>query len=192
MLIYSKNLVNLCNFVNINLGGTIMLSDKLMNAINDQINYELYSANVYLAMQSYFASNDLDGFANFFKVQIQEETFHANKFFDYLSQMGGRVIIGSMPAPQSDFESVLHVFKEALAHERTVTQRVYNLMDIATEEREHATISLLKWFIDEQVEEETNFGGIVKRLERMGEDSAALYMLDSELASRVFTPPTNA
>ena len=169
-----------------------MLSDKLMTAINDQINYELYSANVYLAMQAYFASNDLDGFANFFKVQIQEENFHANKFFDYLNQMGGRVIIDAMPAPQSNFESVLHVFKDALAHEKIVTERIYNLMVIATEEREHATISLLKWFIDEQVEEENTFGGIVKKLERLGGDSAALYMLDAELASRVFTPPTNA
>lgn len=169
-----------------------MLSDKLMKSINDQINYELYSGNVYLAMQAYFASNDLDGFANFFKVQIQEENFHANKFFNYLNQMDGRVIIDAMPAPQNDFESVLHVFKEALAHEKTVTQRIYHLMDIATEEKEHATISLLKWFIDEQVEEENTFGSIVKRLERMGADSAALYMLDSELAARVFTPPTNA
>lgn len=169
-----------------------MLSDKLMNSINGQINFELYSANIYLAMQAYFAANDLDGFANFFKVQIQEENFHANKFFDYVNQMEGRVTIEAMPAPKNEYESVLHVFKEALAHEKIVTQRIYSLMDIATEEREHATISLLKWFIDEQVEEETTFTGLVKRLERIGDDSAALYMLDSELAARVFTPPTNA
>ena len=169
-----------------------MLSEKLMTAINDQINYEFYSANAYIAMQAYCAANDLDGFANFFKVQAQEENFHAMKFFDYLNQMGGRVTIEALPAPKNDFESMLHAFKEGLSHEKTVTQRIYNLMDIATDEREHATISLLKWFIDEQVEEENNFTNIVKRLERIANDSAALYMLDSELAARVFTPPTTA
>ncbi len=169
-----------------------MLSEKLMNSINDQINFELYSSNIYLAMQAYCSANDLNGFANFFKVQIQEENFHAMKFFDYLNQMDGRVTIEALPAPKNDYESVTHAFKEALAHEKKVTKRIYNLMDIATEEREHATISLLKWFIDEQVEEENSFNGIVKRLERSGNDSAALYMLDSELAARVFTPPANA
>jgi ferritin len=169
-----------------------MLSEKLMTTINDQINYEYYSANVYIAMQAYCASNDLEGFANFFKVQVQEENFHATKFFNYLNQMGGRVLIDAIPAPKNDFESILHVFKEGLEHERKVTQRVYNLMDIATDEREHATISLLKWFIDEQVEEENSFNNIIKRLERTGNDSAALYMLDSELMTRTFTPPTTA
>lgn len=169
-----------------------MLSEKLMTVINEQVNYEFYSANVYIAMQAYCAANDLDGFANFFKVQAQEENFHAMKFFDYLNQMDGRVTIEALPAPKNDFESMLHVFKEGLQHEKTVTQRVYNLMDMATDEREHATISLLKWFIDEQVEEENNFTNIVKRLERISNDSAALYMLDSELAARVFTPPTTA
>lgn len=169
-----------------------MLSEKLMKSINDQLNFELYSGNIYLAMQSYCASNDLNGFANFFKVQVQEETFHAMKFFDYLIQMDGKVNIEALPAPKNQYESVLHAFKDALGHEKIVTQRIYNLMDIATDEREHATISLLKWFIDEQVEEENNFTNIVKRLERSGNDSAALYMLDTELAARIFTPPTNA
>jgi ferritin len=169
-----------------------MLSEKLMNAINDQINFEFYSANAYIAMQAYCAANDLDGFANFFKVQVQEENFHAMRFFNYLNQMNGRVTVQAIPAPKNDFESMLHVFKEGLKHEKTVTQKVYNLMDIATDEREHATISLLKWFIDEQIEEENNFDNIVKRLERISNDSAALYMLDSELAARVFTPPTTA
>ncbi|MDW8801599.1 ferritin [Clostridium sp. A1-XYC3] len=169
-----------------------MLSENLMKAINDQINYELYSANAYLAMQAYCASKDLDGFANFFNVQAQEENFHAMKFFNYLNQVGGRVLIEALPSPENNFESILHAFKEGLKHEKNVTKRVYNLMDIATDEREHATISLLKWFIDEQVEEETTFNNIVKRLERVSEDAAALYALDAELASRVFTPPTTA
>jgi len=167
-----------------------MLSEQLMTAINDQINYEFYSANAYIAMQAYCAANDLEGFANFFKIQSQEENFHAEKFFNYLNQMGGRVTISALPEPKNNFESILDVFKEGLAHEKSVTQRVYNLMDIATDQREHATISLLKWFIDEQVEEENTFNGIIKRLERIGDDSAAIYMLDSELMTRSFTPPT--
>lgn len=169
-----------------------MISKKLFNAINNQITYEFSSAHVYLAMQSYFAANDLNGFANFFKVQVQEEQFHAMKFFDYINQMGGRFLIEAIPEPINEFESVIHAFREAYAHEKSVTQRVYQLMDIATEEREHATISLLKWFIDEQVEEENTINSIIKKLERIGDDKAALYMLDAELATRVFTPPTPA
>lgn len=163
-----------------------------MDAINDQINYELYSANAYIAMQAYCASNDLEGFTNFFKVQVQEENFHSEKLFNYLNQMNGRATITALPEPKNDFESILDVFKEGLSHEKGVTQRLYNLMDIANDEREHATISLLKWFIDEQVEEETTFNGITKRLERIGDDSAALYMLDSQLMTRTFVPPTTA
>lgn len=166
-----------------------MLSEKLLNAINDQINYEMYSANIYLAMQAYCADKNLDGFANFFKVQIQEETFHANKFFDFVNQMDGRVVISAIVAPKNNFESILDVFKYSYEHEKKVTSRIYNLTDIATEEREHATISLLKWFIDEQVEEENNFNTIIKKLQRIGNDSAGLYMLDTELAARVYTPP---
>ena len=169
-----------------------MLSEKLLDAINDQINYEIYSANIYLAMQAYCADKNLDGFANFFKVQIQEETFHANKFFDFVNQMNGRVIIGAIEAPKNNFESILDIFKSAYEHEKIVTKRIYNLTDIATEEREHATISLLKWFIDEQVEEENTFSTIIKKLERISNDSAGLYMLDTELAARVYTPPVIA
>ena len=169
-----------------------MISTKLFESLNSQITYELASAHIYLAMQSYFTANDLNGFANFFKVQVQEEQFHAMKFFDYVNQMNGRVIIEALPVPRNEYEGALHAFKEAYAHELTVTKRIYNLMDIATNEREHATISLLKWFIDEQVEEENSFLTLIKKLERIGEDKAALYMLDNELAARVFTPPTTA
>lgn len=166
-----------------------MISERLFNELNEQMNYEFYSANVYLAMAGYCHSVDLDGFANFFKVQAEEEKFHAMRFFDYINQMNGRVTLKPMEGPENDYESILHMFKKGLAHEKIVTQRIYNLSDIAIEEREHATISFLKWFIDEQVEEESNFTAIIKKLERIGNDSSGLYMLDAELATRVFTPP---
>ncbi|MBA5851701.1 ferritin [Clostridium sp. cel8] len=168
-----------------------MLSERLITAINDQINYEMYSANLYFAMKAYCDSLDLDGFSNFFNVQIEEENYHITKFYNFLNQTGSRIIIGGIDEPFNNYESILHVFKQALAHEKTVTSKIYNLMNIATEEKEHATVSLLKWFIDEQVEEEETFSKLLKKLERIGDNPAALYMLDTELQSRTFVPPTN-
>ncbi|WP_416197417.1 MAG: Ferritin [Sporanaerobacter sp.] len=168
-----------------------MLSEKLLKELNEQIKYEMYSSNLYLAMAAYCASEDLDGFANYFIVQAEEETFHAMKFFNYINEMDGRVNILGIEEPKNDYESVLEVFKVSLEHEKSVTARIYKLMDIAMEEKEHATISLLKWFVDEQVEEENSMKSVLKRLERIGEDSHGLYMLDQELAQRVFTPPVD-
>lgn len=166
-----------------------MLSQKLINEINDQINYEFYSAHIYTAMAAYCSSQNLDGFANFFKVQVEEERFHAMKFYDYLNNMGGCVKLTGMDTPQNDYDSVLSVFKAALEHEKKVTSRIYHLMDTAIEEREHATMSFLKWFIDEQVEEESNFSNIIIKLQRIGMDTNALYLVDGELAQRQFIPP---
>ena len=169
-----------------------MLSQRLSSALNDQVNFEFYSEYTYMAMAAYCESQDFPGIANFFKVQAQEERFHAMKFYDYIFQMEGRVIFKELPAPESEYSNILDVFKKSLQHEKTVTKKVYNLMDIAMEEREHATISLLKWFIDEQVEEENSFNSLIKRIQRIGDNPAALFMLDAELAARVFTPPTTA
>jgi ferritin len=166
-----------------------MISEKLMQALNEQIKYEFFSANLYLAMAAYSASEDLNGFANFFKVQAEEEKFHAMKFFDYVIEMGGRVTMPALDEPENNYVSVLDAFKKGYEHEQFVTQRIYKLMDLAMEEREHATISFLKWFIDEQVEEESTFSSLVKKLERISDNSNALYMLDAELAQRTFTPP---
>lgn len=166
-----------------------MISERLFQKLNEQINYEYHSANVYTAMAAYCESLDLKGFSNFFKVQVEEERFHASRFFSYINDMQGRVWIKGMPDPANEFDSPLALFKAALAHERSVTARIYELMDVANEEREHATISFLKWFIDEQVEEENTAISIIKRLERIKEDANGLYTLDGELAARVFTPP---
>jgi ferritin len=169
-----------------------MISEKLFTKLNSQINFEYHSANVYLAMAAFCESENLSGFANFFHVQVEEERFHASRFFTYINEMQGRVTIKGMPDPENDFNTILDVFKASLSHEKIVTSRIYELMDIATEEREHATISYLKWFIDEQVEEENTLINIIKKLERIGDDASAFYALDAELAARVFTPPVIA
>jgi ferritin len=168
-----------------------MLSEKLVELINKQINYEFFSEHIYLAMSAYCADQDLDGFANFFRVQAEEERFHAMKFFDYVIEMNDRVRIKGMPESRNDYESIIDAFRSALEHERSNTRNIYEIADVATEERNHATISFLKWFIDEQVEEEAIMNSLIKKLQRIGNDSAALYMLDTELAARTFVPPTN-
>ncbi|MBU3091075.1 ferritin [Clostridium sp. CM028] len=166
-----------------------MISERLFNELNKQMNFEFYSAHLYLAMSAYCAAEDFDGFSNFFKVQAEEEKFHAMKFYNYINEMNGRLTLEGMSEPQNDYETLLDVFNIAYAHEKVVTSNIYNLTDIATEEKEHATISLLKWFIDEQVEEESNFNGLIKRLARINADPTSIYMLDNELATRVFVPP---
>lgn len=169
-----------------------MISEKLVNELNEQIKYELFSSHLYLAMAAYCASEDLDGFANFFKAQAEEEKFHAMKFFDYIIERGHRTRLTALDAPENDYDSILDAFKKSYEHEQFVTKRIYKLMDLASDEREHATISFLKWFIDEQVEEESMFSALVAKLERIGDNPNALYMLDSELAKRTFTPPADA
>lgn len=169
-----------------------MLSQKLLDALNDQLKWEFYSAHLYLAMAAYCHDQGLDGFANFFRVQVQEETFHAMKFFDYINQRGGRIVISGIDQPQNEYASILDVFTKAYEHEQLVTKRIYALSDIALEEKEHATISFLKWFIDEQMEEEETFGNLIKKLSRIQNDQHAIYALDAELAQRVFTPPATA
>jgi len=166
-----------------------MLSEKLLKELNKQIKYELESAHYYVAMEAYFDSNGLSGFANFFKVQAEEERFHAQKFYDFVYEMDADVEITALELVGKDFDSHVDVFKKALKHEKFVTSRIYELMEIAEEEKEYATQSMLKWFIDEQVEEENSMKDMIIKLERVKESGNGLYMLDKELAGRTFTPP---
>ena len=168
-----------------------MLSNQLLDALNDQVNFEFYSSYTYLAMAAYAESVDLSGVANFFRVQAQEEMSHAMKFYDYIFQKGGMVKLEAIEKPKVEYNNIIEVFETGFNHEQTVTKRIYELADIATAEREHATMSLLKWFVDEQVEEENNFQTILKKVRRLEGNPAAMYMLDEELAIRVFTPPTS-
>lgn len=165
-----------------------MLSDKLLAKLNGQMNYEFYSSQVYLAMAAYCSSESFDGFANFFIVQSEEEKYHGMKIFHFINALGKRAIVSGMQHPHNEYSSLLDAFEHAYKHEQTVTKQIYELSDIAWDEREHATINFLKWFIDEQVEEEATFDSIIQKLRRIDNDSNAFYMLDAELAKRSFSP----
>lgn len=166
-----------------------MFNDSLSKALNDQLNYELYSAHVYLAIAAYCSGESLDGFANFFMVQAEEEKFHAMKIYKYLNDRGKRVTMAGMDTPLNEYKSTLDAFEHAFEHEQEVTRRIYHLSDLAMNDREHATIQFLKWFIDEQVEEESMFDTIINKLKRIDKDSNAFFMMDAEFALRTFTPP---
>lgn len=169
-----------------------MLSQKLIDELNEQIKFEFFSSHLYLAAAAYAYELDLDGFANFFIVQAEEEKFHAMKFFNYLREMGAKIDMKAFDEPKKDYVDIVDVFDYTEKHEKVVTDRIYYLMDIATDEREHATISFLKWFIDEQVEEMATFSSLLQKLKRAQTDTAFLYVLDDEMGKRVFTPPTGA
>jgi len=166
-----------------------MLNQKMQDAINKQINAELYSAYLYRSMEAYFKGINLEGFANWMNVQAQEEQFHADKFFNFVYERGGDVTLTAIDAPETTWESPLAAFEAVYAHERHVTKLIDGLMDIAEEERDRATISLLQWFVDEQVEEEASADAIIQQLKLGGTQGAALFIIDRELGQRVFTPP---
>lgn len=165
-----------------------MASEKLLKELNDQMNFEFLSGYYYMAMASYAASEDFNGFANFLIVQGQEEYTHGMKFFDFINDMDGRVTMQAIEEPKNEYKSLVEVFEEALAHEKLVTSRINKLMDMAKEENNHATVSFLQWFIDEQLEEENSMKTIVNNLKRMEGHFQGLYMLDKELGTRTLEP----
>lgn len=166
-----------------------MIKDEMIKAINEQINKEMYSEYLYISMAAYFHSKSLDGFANFFMIQAQEERFHAMKFYNYINEQGGRVLLEQIDKPKTEWDSPLSVFKDALDHEKKVTASINNLMDIAIKLNDHATKGMLQWFVDEQVEEEASMDKYVNMLTMIGNEANGLFMLDSKLAARVFNPP---
>ena len=166
-----------------------MISSKIEKALNDQINAEMFSAYLYLAMVAYFQDKNLGGFANWMTVQNQEETFHAMKFFRYVSERGGRVTLETIEKPQFEWESPLAAMEAAQKHEAYITGRINELVNLAIKEKDHATASFLGWFVDEQVEEEDNVNAVVQKLRLLGSDGGGLFMMDRDMATRVFTPP---
>jgi ferritin len=165
-----------------------MISDKLVAAFNDQIAFEIHSALIYKAMQSYFEAEDFPGMANWMGVQYQEELSHAEKMFNFVCEAGGRAKMLAMEEPRNEYNSPLEVFETALAHEEIVTGRINNLMELAQQEKNHAAQIELQWFVTEQVEEEASAGLIIKKLKMVEGDGRGLLMIDQELAQRVFTP----
>lgn len=164
------------------------MDKSLVKAINKQLNFELESAHVYLAMQNYFASVSLSGFESWFGIQYQEEVSHAQKFMRYLNERGERVEITGFETPVNEFNSILEVLEASLAHERIVTSNINDLMDMALDLRDHASSSFLQWYIDEQVEEEANFSELIDKVKLM--DGKGIYMLDKELGARTFVDAT--
>ncbi len=167
-----------------------MISKKLEEAINYQINRELYSEYYYLSMASYFNSVGLSGFENFFLIQVEEERFHAMKLYRFLNEKGGRVNLQAIEAPKTKFNSALEVFELAYDHEKLVSKLINDLMDLAIKENDHAAKNHLNWFVEEQVEEEASMETTLNKLKLIGGEGHGLLMLDNELAQRVFTPPT--
>ncbi|MFP4556676.1 MAG: ferritin [Bacteroidales bacterium] len=167
-----------------------MLKPKVKQAINEQINAEIWSAYMYLSMSSYFASEGLNGFANWMRVQWQEELTHAMKFFDYMLDRGEQPILKPIKEVPEKWNGALNVMEETLKHEQLVTSLINNIMDIAIEEKDHATKSMLQWFIDEQVEEEANAEELVDALKLIGEKGQGLFMLDKDLKGRQFVDET--
>jgi len=168
-----------------------MLDKKMNEALNKQLNEELFSAYLYLAMSAWFDSMGLKGFANWMMVQYQEETEHAMKFYHYIQSRGGDVKLLAIKQPPVEWDSPLHAFKETLKHEQFITKCINELADLAEELKDRPTMNFLQWFIDEQVEEEENDRDIIQRLELIGESGHGLFMLDRELGERVYTPESD-
>ena len=166
-----------------------MLNEKMEKEFNEQINKELFSAYLYLDMKSRFSEMNLQGFVNWMDVQVQEERAHAMGMYDYVLERGGRVELLAIDKPEVEGKTPLEIFEQVLKHEEFVTSRINHLMDVADEVRDRATLSFLDWYLKEQVEEESNVGGVLATLRLIGEDKKALLMLDKDLAARTFVAP---
>jgi ferritin len=169
-----------------------MLKKEVLNALNEQINAESYSAYMYLSMSAYLENLGLSGFAHWMKIQYQEESAHAIKFFNYVTERGGRVNLKAIDQVPVDFEHVVDVFEKTLIHEIHVTDLINNLMNVAIAANDHATQSFLKWFVDEQVEEEANVEKILATLKLINGQGNGIFMMDRELSQRVFVDPNAA
>jgi ferritin len=169
-----------------------MISEKMQGMLNDQVRKEFYSSYLYLSIEAYFATLNLGGFANWFRVQAQEEVDHAMLIFDYINRVGGRVKLQQIDTPKVDFESIEEALKLTLGHEQYVTNSIYGIVDLALEEKDHKTNSFLKWFVDEQVEEEENAQDNVDKFKLVKDDGRGIMLLDTQMASRVYAPPSIA
>lgn len=167
-----------------------MISNKIQDAINDQINAEFWSAYLYLSMAMHFEAEGRSGIANWFKVQFQEEQAHAQIFINYINQRGGRVTLKAIDEVPTSWESPLDAFKATLAHEQKVTSLINNLYALAEAEHDYATRDRLTWFVSEQVEEEDNCRQLIDKFSLIGNDGMGQYMLDQELGARSYVAPS--
>ncbi len=167
-----------------------MLKKKIEVALNNQLNNEFYSAYLYISMAGYFEHMSLAGFSNWMKVQYQEENSHTMKFFRYINERGGKVVLKGVKVPPSSWKSPLNVFELTLKHEEEVTENINELLDISMKEKDHATTNFLQWYIEEQVEEEANVSNIIAQLKMIKGSNESLFLLDKDLAQRTFIDTT--
>ncbi|MBU0954472.1 MAG: ferritin [Spirochaetes bacterium] len=168
-----------------------MLSKKIVDRINLQINREMYSAYLYMAMSARQSEKGYNGIANWLMVQYHEEMFHAMKFYQYIIDQGGRPVLDKIDAPELKSDDVKEAFKYVLEHEQFVTSSIRELLELALAEKDYATENLVRWYVDEQVEEEKNANDILQNLDLLGENKQALFMLNVELGKRTATIPLN-
>ena len=168
-----------------------MIGKKMEKALNEQINKEMYSAYLYMAMSTYSDTVGLKGIANWFMVQYHEEMLHAMKIYEYVMRTGGKVKLAAIQAPPSDFGTPLNLFKKTLEHERFITKSINDLVNLAIAEKDHASNIFLQWYITEQIEEEENDNDIIAQLELVGSGKEGIFMVDKELGTRMTTVPTD-
>jgi ferritin len=161
-----------------------MLKKSVEDALNKQLNAELYSSYLYLAMAAYMETLSMKGFAHWLRLQSKEELAHGMKFYDYLIEAGGTVKLAAIDAPKTSWKSAGAVFDQVYAHEQKVTGLIHGLMDLAIKEKDHATTGFLSWFVKEQVEEEANASEIVAKVKTIGDIPGHLFWLDHELGKR--------
>lgn len=161
-----------------------MISKKMQDALNNQINAEFYSSYLYLAMAAHFEDTNMNGFANWMSMQSAEEYGHAMKIYNYLNEVGAKVELSAIDKPKSGWKEPVDAFKDALEHEKKVTKMINDLADLSVEEKDHATNIFLHWFVTEQVEEVASVEDIVNKFELIGDNKGALFMFDRELGQR--------
>ncbi len=168
-----------------------MISERMEQILNEQMQKEFYSAYLYLSMEAYFDEQNLKGFSNFFQVQVQGERDHAMMFFKYISYVQGKTKLFQIDQPDITFNSPLDVFKAAYNHELFVTKSIYKIVDLSLEEKDHKTNAFLQWFVNEQAEEEASMDDNIKKLQLIENDGRGILMLDNELMAKVYTSLIN-
>ena len=167
-----------------------MLNEKVSELLNQQVNKEFYSAYLYLDFANFFSEKGLDGFANWYEIQAQEERDHAMLFYQYMHNNDVKVTLGAIDAPAHDSMTEMDVLQAGYAHEQYVTSLVNEIYGAALEAKDYRTTQFLDWFIKEQGEEETNARDLISKMELYGNDPKSLYLLNSELAARVYSAPS--
>jgi ferritin len=164
--------------------GKPMLNEKMEEALNEQINKEMYSSYLYLAMSAYSSSVGLPGFAHWFRVQVDEENIHAMKLFDYVNSQGGKIKLREIKEPPIKFGTAMEMFQQTLKHEQFITRSINELVELAHAEKDEATASFLQWYVEEQVEEEENDNEVIAKLKGIDKNEYVVYSVDEELAKR--------